>query len=113
MHYSSLFFGKLGIFLGLAFIPAPIICRYLVNHLSVGILFSLVIHWFLATISISIFFDMSLIIILFASVAVYFVCGALFSFSLGKGLSMFKHISETAYGNVSDKHVNNKLSYLK
>jgi DHA1 family bicyclomycin/chloramphenicol resistance-like MFS transporter len=100
MHYSPLFFGKLGIFLGLAFIPAPIICRYLLNHLSVGRLFSLVIHWFLTAISIlltiSIFFDMSLIIILLASVAVYFVCGAVFPLSLGKGLSMFKHISGTA-----------------
>ena len=39
---------------------------------------------------------MNLIILLVASVAVYFVCGAIFPLSLGKGLSMFKHISGTA-----------------
>ncbi len=39
MGHSALFFGKLSIFSGLAFLPAPILCRHLLNTYPVGKLF--------------------------------------------------------------------------
>ena len=100
MHYDPVFFGKLAIFLGIAFIPSPIICRYLLNYLSLGKVFSILIHSFLIItfilLILSIFFNMSLVIIVVASMVAYFICGAVAPLSLGKGLSMFKHISGTA-----------------
>ncbi|MGQ4004913.1 MFS transporter [Francisellaceae bacterium CB300] len=100
MGYSAAYFGKLAIFLGLAFLPAPIIGRKLLNYYSIGKIFFVVIHAFLLlTIG---FFITSLVtastivLLIIATMVVYFACGSIFPLAMGKGISMFKHISGTA-----------------
>ncbi|WP_265658146.1 MFS transporter [Francisella philomiragia] len=99
MGYSAAYFGKLAIFLGCAFLPAPILGRKLLDHYSVGKIFFVVIHLFI--ILTTIFFIISLInnsisLIIIATMAVYFTCGSIFPLSMGKGISMFRHIPGTA-----------------
>ena len=95
MSYSAAYFGKLAIFLGFAFLPAPIIGQKLLDYFSVGRIFFIFIHLFtLLTISFFVTSDITLIII--ATMVVYFTCGSIFPLSMGKGISMFRYISGTA-----------------
>ena len=100
MGHSALFFGNLAIFLGLSFIPAPILCRFLLNHFPVNKLFFTAIHiCLILTIilfGLSFYYSMSLMLLTIATMVVYFACGFVFPLSSGKGLSMFHHISGTA-----------------
>ena len=100
MNYSALYFGKLAIFLGLAFLPAPIICRRLLNYYPINKIFFVVIHFFMLLMIIflitSFFYKSNVVLLVVATMAVYFMCGSIFPLSMGKGISMFKHISGTA-----------------
>ena len=100
MGYSAVYFGKLAIFLGLAFLPAPIIARKMLNHYSIGKIFLVVIHSFLLFMVIffilSLFIKISIGLLIISTMVVYFACGSIFPLSMGKGISMFKHISGTA-----------------
>ncbi|WP_256868884.1 MFS transporter [Francisella sp. Scap27] len=100
MGYSAAYFGKLAIFLGLAFLPAPIISRKMLNYFSIGKIFLVVIHNFLLFMLIffmlSFFLKASISLLIIATMIVYFACGSIFPISMGKGISMFKHISGTA-----------------
>ena len=100
MNYSALYFGKLAIFLGLAFLPAPIICRRLLNHFPINKIFFVVIHFFMFMMLIflitSFFYRSNIALLVAATMAVYFMCGSIFPLSMGKGISMLKHISGTA-----------------
>ena len=100
MGYSPLFFGKLAIFLGISFLPAPILTRYLLNYVSISRFLCVAIHGFLS-LSLVVFlfvlhFDMSLKLLIISTAIIYFTCGSIFPISLGKGLSMFRHVSGTA-----------------
>ncbi|WP_235261375.1 MFS transporter [Candidatus Francisella endociliophora] len=100
MGYSAAYFGKLAIFLGFAFLPAPIISRRLVDLFSVGKIFFSVIHLF--SLLIAVFFIISFAIpnsislLIITTMFVYFTCGSIFPLSMGRGISMFRHISGTA-----------------
>ncbi|MFT4693288.1 MAG: DHA1 family bicyclomycin/chloramphenicol resistance-like MFS transporter [Francisella sp.] len=100
MGYSASYFGKLAIFLGLAFLPAPIIARRLLNDYSIGKIFFVVIHAFLLlTIGFlitSLVAETTITLLIIATMFVYFACGSIFPLAMGKGISMFRHISGTA-----------------
>ncbi|WP_234393539.1 MFS transporter [Francisella adeliensis] len=100
MGYSASYFGKLAIFLGLAFLPAPIIGRKLLNHFSLGKIFFIVIHAFLIVIffffTLSFMAKSSITLLILTTMVVYFACGSIYPISMGKGMSMFKNISGTA-----------------
>ncbi|QIW11067.1 multidrug effflux MFS transporter [Francisella sp. LA112445] len=100
MGYSPSFFGKLAIFLGCSFLPAPIIARKILDHYSVSKIYFMVTHFFILLMLIffvaSYFIHDSLSLLVIATMAAYFVCGAIFPLSIGKGISMFTHVSGTA-----------------
>ncbi|MED7789078.1 MFS transporter [Francisella sp. 19X1-34] len=100
MGYSPAYFGKLAIFLGCSFLPAPIIGRKLLDHYSIGRIFLMMTHFFILLIILffilSFFIQDSIILLIVATMTVYFVCGSIFPISMGKGISMFRHISGTA-----------------
>ncbi|MED7819821.1 MULTISPECIES: MFS transporter [unclassified Francisella] len=100
MGYSPAYFGKLAIFLGFSFLPAPIIGRRLLDHYSVSKIFFAMTHFFILLILLffilSYFMQDSIILLIIATMTVYFVCGSVFPLSMGKGISMFRHISGTA-----------------
>lgn len=100
MGYSAAYFGKLAIFLGFAFLPAPIIGRKLLDKYSIGKIFLAVIHIFTLTVLIlfilSYSMQTSIDLLIATTMVVYFTCGSIFPLSMGKGISMFRHISGTA-----------------
>lgn len=100
MGYSASYFGKLAIFLGFAFLPAPIIGRKLIDHFSVGKIFFNVIHIFtlltILSFIVSLYIQNSIELLVIATMFVYFTCGSIFPLAMGKGISMFRHISGTA-----------------
>ncbi len=100
MGYSEAYFGKLAIFLGLAFLPAPIIGRKLLKHYSIGKIFLVVIYLFiLLTVGFfitSLFTASTIAILIIATMVVYFACGSILPLPMDKGISMLRQISGTA-----------------
>lgn len=100
LHYSPVFFGHLALCLGLVFLASTFICRYLLKKYKVEQLFLIVINlfFFIATLAViaSYFFDKSIILVAVASALMFFACGFIFPLSMGKGISLFRHIAGTA-----------------
>lgn len=100
LHYSPVFFGHLALYLGLTFLTATFACRFLLKFYSVERLFFVIINVFvllafLALIA-SYFFSNSILLISLASAVMFFSTGFIFPLSMGKGLSLFRHIAGTA-----------------
>jgi DHA1 family bicyclomycin/chloramphenicol resistance-like MFS transporter len=100
LHYSSVFFGHLSLCLGLAFLLATFVCRYFLKKYTTKQLFFTVINVFflisIASVVLSYFFETSIVFVAIASAIMYFANGFIFPMSLGKGLSLFRHIAGTA-----------------
>lgn len=100
LGFSSVFFGHIALWLGLGFLAATFICRYLLKIYNVDKLYIFIMNGaFLVSIlavAISYFFDKSIIFISTISILMYFTCGFIFPMSMGKGMSLFRHISGTA-----------------
>lgn len=100
LNYSPIFFGKMAFWFGLVFLVATFICRYLLKRIKVEQIFLVVVNLFficsLIYLLLSFNFDKSLVLISLASASMFFVCGFLFPMSMGKGLSLFRHIAGSA-----------------
>jgi MFS transporter, DHA1 family, multidrug resistance protein len=99
-HYSAVFFGHLALYFGLVFLVATFVCRYLLKSHPVEKLFFIVINLsFLITLvlfAVSFLLTDSIVLLALASGLVFFICGFLFPMSMGKGMSLFRHIAGTA-----------------
>lgn len=100
LHYTSVFFGQLAFCLGVFFLAATFVCRYLLKLFEIERLYFYGIHLFFSFIVLmlvlSYFFSQSLVLIMIASAVMFFACGFIFPMSMGKGLSLFRHISGAA-----------------
>ena len=100
LHYSSVFFGHVALWLGVVFLISTFACRHFLNQYSVEKIYLFVIHFFfmvtIASIIFSFFFEKSIVLVIIASAFMYFLNGFIFPMSMGKGLSLFRHISGTA-----------------
>ncbi len=100
LHYSPVFFGHVALYLGLVFLSAPFICRYLLNYYKVERLLSIVIPacLFVALVGLAsgYIFTHSIVLITVISALMFFACGFIFPMSMGKGLSLFRHIAGAA-----------------
>ncbi|OGT53588.1 MAG: hypothetical protein A3F17_00145 [Gammaproteobacteria bacterium RIFCSPHIGHO2_12_FULL_41_15] len=100
LHYSPLVFGHFALSLGLLFLLSTFVCRYLLKRYEVNKLFFVVINSaLLITIilfGITLFFKNNMIVIAVSSGVMFFTCGCLFPTSMGKGISLFRHIAGTA-----------------
>ncbi|MCF6775785.1 MFS transporter [Thiotrichales bacterium 19X7-9] len=98
--HSAAYFGKIALIMGAVFLPSTFLCRYLLKHFQVKALFLTTVHIIAITLItllvINLFFPNSYAILLIASVLVFFVCGFIFPLSMGKGMSLFRHISGAA-----------------
>lgn len=99
-HYSPVYFGHFALSVGLVFLLATFVCRFLLKTnkfeqlLFVGINF-----FFFVTVLLliaSYFFNRSIVLVALASAFMFFACGFLFPMSIGKGASLFRHIAGTA-----------------
>jgi len=99
-HQSPVFFGHLALGLGCSFFLSTFVCRYCLKKISADRLFPIVIHVFLSLSLIatffSLFFTQSLILLTLISAAMFFFCGFMFPLSMGRGMSLFRHISGAA-----------------
>ncbi len=100
MHYSPLFFGRLALVLGLFFLAATFASRYLLKKYQVKQLYFTVINLFfviiLLGVMMSYLFANSIILVSIFSAFMFFTCGMIFPMSMGKNLSLFRHIAGTA-----------------
>jgi MFS transporter, DHA1 family, multidrug resistance protein len=99
-HYSPIFFGHLALVLGLFFLVATFVSRYFLKYFSAEQLLPIAIYSFFVLVSlillISYFFAQSIHIVSISSALMFFAAGIIFPLSMGKGLSLFRHIAGTA-----------------
>lgn len=100
LGYSPVFFGHLALGLGLVFLAATFVCRHLLKTHTVKTLYFIMVNLFFgisaAAVIASYFLENSIILITLVSAAMYFTCGFVFPMSMGKGLSLFRHVAGTA-----------------
>lgn len=100
LNYSSIFFGHLALVLGLIFLSATMICRYLLKNYETEQLLRIIINLFLILAAVffvlSFSYGQSIILIGIGSGLMFFACGFIFPMSMGKGISLFRHIAGTA-----------------
>lgn len=100
LKYSPIFFGHLALWMGISFLTATFVCRYLLKRQSVKFLFFIFINLFFVVAAIALILSYALpnniILIAMDSAIMFFACGFIFPMSMGKGLSLFRHIAGTA-----------------
>lgn len=100
LHYEPVFFGHLALGLGLAFLTATFICRFLLKRYQVMRLLSVLINTLLLLglffLVLSFKLKTNIYIIVGISAIMFFSTGFIFPMSMGKGMSLFKHLAGTA-----------------
>ncbi len=100
LKYTPVFFGHIALCMGVMFILATFTCRYLLKKYKVEQLFLVFINTFfviaLLALVMSYIYDKSITLIAIASAFMFFACGIIFPMSMGKGISLFRHIAGTA-----------------
>lgn len=100
LHYTPIFFGKIGLIMGLSFLCATLFSRYLLNKYTVEkiLLVSINASWVIgiAMLIAGIIFDENIVLLCIASATMFFAQGLIFPMSMGNGLSLFRHIAGTA-----------------
>lgn len=100
MGYSVIFFGRVALATGVAYTIATIVsrllsARYEYNKLiTQGIKFSLLAA--IVFTLIGLFFKNNIYLLIIASTVMLFSQGSIFPISMGKGISLFRHIAGTA-----------------
>ncbi len=100
LHYSPVFYGHLAFSLGIIFLLATFFCRYWLKRIPVNKIYFYAVNtlMLMATIMLilSFVFAKNMILITAVGAAMYFACGIIFPMSMGKGISLFRHISGAA-----------------
>ncbi|MBP9727088.1 MAG: MFS transporter, partial [Gammaproteobacteria bacterium] len=98
--YTPIFFGRLALGLGAMFLGATFVCRYFLKKNTFKRLVFIVTHFalFVAMTGLFITFSAShsVVLITLVSAVMYFTCGFIFPLSMGRGMSMFRHMAGTA-----------------
>ena len=100
LHGSSVFFGHLAFCLGLMFLASTFISRHLLKKYPTEKLLFIVIYSFFGIaiigLIISIFEPNNMLLIAIISGLMFYCTGSTFPMSMGKGMSLFRHIAGTA-----------------
>lgn len=98
--YTSIFYGHLALSLGLVFLFSTFICRFLIKKYPISHIFFIIINGFiviaLLAVITSYFLEKSIFLTSLTSALMFFACGFIFPLSMGKGMSLFRHIAGTA-----------------
>ncbi|HLX55181.1 MAG TPA: Bcr/CflA family efflux MFS transporter [Aquella sp.] len=99
-HYSAIQFGRIAMSLGIVFLIATMISRYLLTKYQAKQLLSTAVFGFLGLAVFSVtavyFLKNNIEFISIISGIMFFACGSIFPLSMGKGLSLFRHIAGSA-----------------
>lgn len=100
MNHTPVFFGHLALVLGIVFLISTFISRFLLRKYQVEQLYFIGINLFfvLAFLGfvLSYVYPKDIALITIISAAMFFSCGFIFPMSMGKGQSLFRHVSGTA-----------------
>jgi Bcr/CflA subfamily drug resistance transporter len=100
LNHSSLFFGRLALYLGLAFLASTFICRALLKKYNSAKLTFIAIHLFFSLaivgLLLSFLYNESIVLITIISAFMFYCTGTLFPMSMGRGMTGFRHIAGTA-----------------
>ena len=99
-HHSSVFFGHLAFCLGIYFLLSTILCRFLLKQFKAEQLFLVTINT-LFSIALLLFIDSylfskSIFLVSMGSAVIFFGTGFIFPMSMGKAMTLFRHIAGTA-----------------
>ena len=99
-HYTPIFFGHLALCLGVVFLLSTILCRFLLKQFKTEQLFLVVINILMGLASLFVIagyvFPHNVILIAVGTAFMFFGAGFVFPMSMGKGMSLFRHIAGTA-----------------
>lgn len=100
LHYSPVFFGHLALLLGVVFLMATLLCRFILKFFPLKQLLSIMIHLIFASALIGLIISYrymdSVVLITISSALMFIGAGFIFPMSMGTGVSLFRHISGTA-----------------
>lgn len=100
LHHSTIFYGRVALFLGVVYLLSSLACRYALQKFTVEQLFFVVVNLFFivaaVNLIISYFYPYSLTLIIVASTLMFFMCAFVYPLAMGKGMSLFRHIAGTA-----------------
>ncbi len=100
LHYSPIFYGHLAFGLGVIFLLSTLFCRFWLKWFSVKQIYFYVINTLMLIaiiiLILSFSFPQNMLLITVLGAAMYFTCGIIFPMSMGKGISLFRHISGAA-----------------
>ncbi|MBS0351744.1 MAG: hypothetical protein JSR33_11285 [Proteobacteria bacterium] len=100
LHYSPVFFGHLALIFGMVFLMATLICRFILRFFTMEQILSVAIHIsFVIALSIlmlSYWLTDNILLAATGSALMFVGTGFIFPISMGKGISLFRHISGTA-----------------
>ncbi len=100
LHHSPVFFGRLALCIGIVFLASTFTCRYLLKKFKVENLlyYAIIISFITALLSVvlSFAFEKNTVFIALFSALMFFSCGFIFPMSMGRGISLFRHIAGTA-----------------
>lgn len=100
LHHSAVFFGHLAFGLGAMYLLATITSRHLLKKYTAEKIILFGIHLFLAIaligLFISYFKSTNIFLIIAISGLMFYAAGTIFPLSMGKGMSLFRHIAGTS-----------------
>lgn len=100
LGFSPVFFGHFALGLGVVYLLATFVCRYLLRFYEVEELYFTLTNVFFCLAGIAVIasyvHEKSIILVALSSALMYFTCGFIFPMSIGKGMSLFRHIAGTA-----------------
>src|SRR3989338_3009566 len=100
LHHSPIFFGHVALYIGIVFLLSTFTCRYLLKKFKVEhlLFYAIIISFAIALLSVvlSFSFEKSTIFSVIISALMFFSCGFIFPMSMGRGISLFRHIAGTA-----------------
>lgn len=100
LQHSPVFFGHVALYIGVVFLASTFTSRYLLKKCQVEQLLSraILISFLIALLSalLSFLFEKSTIFVVIVSACMFFSCGFIFPMSMGRGISLFRHIAGTA-----------------
>jgi len=100
LGYSSVYFGKVALLMGVTFLAGTFLCRRLLKQLYPEDIFFYVIFIFtiIAAIGVllALFYGNMIWIVIIPSLFMFLGCGIIYPTAMGKGISLFRHLAGSA-----------------
>lgn len=100
LGYSSVYFGKVALLMGVTFLIGTFLCRRLLKQLYPEDIFFYVISifTFIAAVGVllTLFYGSMIWVVIIPSLFMFLGCGIIYPTAMGKGISLFRHLAGSA-----------------